>query len=341
MALLAIEGFDHYGVNADMVRRVGMLQWVSAGGLTAGRGGVGQAIRLAWAEDPQSGVLGGNFGTVFYGFWMMGDPGTQLTFTIGESVGGRQGYFVFDCTYGRVAYYNNAGTLLLMTTNGMFNSSVGVVVEIEFTVNATNGVAVVRLMGQPVLSLSGINTQATSLSYQNTFSLSWAGPIGTTLTIDDWRMCDDTVGPGTYPCNGFLGDVRVATSFASSNAAVQFTPLSNTNYVEVEGVFHGDGAYNYPTALGQSDLFGVDALPSSVSLVMGVQVTGAYRATDSAPHTMTNNIKVGATLHQGGTIALGTTYGFYPDLYPVSPISGVSWTPADLASTKIGYTAVS
>ena len=87
MALLAIEGFDHYGVNADMVRRVGMLQWVSAGGLTAGRGGVGQAIRLAWAEGPQSGVLGGNFGTVLYGFWMMGDLGTQLTFTIGESVG--------------------------------------------------------------------------------------------------------------------------------------------------------------------------------------------------------------------------------------------------------------
>ena len=159
--------------------------------------------------------------------------------------------------------------------------------------------------------------------------------------IDDFRCNDTTVGPGTYPCNGFMGDLRVALLTPTANSAVTWTPLANTNWQEVsETAFDGDTSYNSSSVVGNADLFTVTQVPTGTE-VIGVSVIGAYRNEDATAHTLTQQISAAGTSYAGATQSLTQMYQFLSDVFPINPTSGVSWTVADVNAMLIGYAVTS
>jgi hypothetical protein len=169
-----------------------------------------------------------------------------------------------------------------------------------------------------------------------------SGSGGGGALIDDFRYNDTTTGPGTYPCNAWMGDLRVATLFAISNNAVTWTPLAGANWQEIsETAFDGDTTYNSTATNGNEDLFNFGTLQSVINEIVAVQLVGGYREADAGGHTITQQLKVGGTDNAGATIGLTTGYQFFADLFPVNPTTGASWSLSDVNGMEAGYKAVS
>lgn len=218
MALIFIEGFDTYGSTSDLA----MNGWTvpsSAYSAVPGRFGVpGRAM-------PAVGItknLPNNYTTFYMGFAVNG--GFTVTFF---NVAGYQFYVQTNSSSIQV-YRNNypsAAVLIGQSLTNVVPSSGWFFVEIGATVDAAAGSVTVRINGNTVLSLTNVDTQGITGSTANDIvsGIEFTG----SSDIDDLYFCDTTTGPGTYPCNTFLGDKRVRTVFPSSNAATQFTPVGS------------------------------------------------------------------------------------------------------------------
>jgi hypothetical protein len=346
MAILAFDGFDRYSSPSQLSLRTGLLQWHSLFRLTlvTGRGGVGRGIAGVFLTGTLGATLGGNYQTLYYGMWVEATSGSSptgpITLTIGETATGTCGTFTIDVVNGAVSFTDASGTLRGTSLNNCYNVSAGASLEFMLTVGDTSGHITVRAWGQDILDLGGLHTQPGINEWQNTFLLNFQNN-DTAVFVDDFRINDPVPGPGTYPCSSWLGDLRVCTAFPTANFSTQWSPLANTNWQEVSGTTMSDAAYNYPTENGQEDLFSVAPLPATVSVVVALQVSGTYRATDALPHVVTSQIRSRGADHAGTERELSGIYQTFTDLYPVSPITGLSWEVADVSGAQIGYTAVS
>ena len=346
MALIASEGFDHQNTGADLILRTGALQWTSNATLgiqSPGRGGYGKSCLIA-SGNTLSGSLVSALTSGYLGFAL---SNTGMTVTLFDNTSGSQAQvtLVFTASTGVITVFRGTtgGTQIGVSNGNQFNAAAYPFVEIYALIDASAGVVNVQVAGQPVswsTNPSGVNTKGSSgASSFSSFSI--ANSNSANLYIDDFRINDTTTGPGTYPCNSWLGDLRVATLFPISNGSVAWTPLANANWQEVsETAFDGDTSYNYATSLGSEDLFNLAALTGTISYVIGVQVVGAFRQTDASAHTITQQIKTGGTDHTGPSKTLAQTYQYFTDMYAVNPVTSASWTTAAVNALEIGYTAV-
>jgi hypothetical protein len=350
MALLATEGFDHYASFNDVALRTGVLQFSSHFGcsIVTGRNGVGKALSLfndvlvSFNVSNQTMTVG----------WAMGTRSSPpldvqtntVSFIDGSVGGGTQCEVVFNCATGVISLWRGAGTTLLSQTLGnAFNIENYPTIEIQVNVHNTAGAIEVRVNGATPAgaSVSGVNTRGGSTN--NAWSaVACSSSADDGFRIDDFRLTDTTIGPGTFPCDGFLGDVLVAPIYPVGNGAVAWTPLANTNWQEVsETAFDGDASYNSTSNNGDEDLFNLGTLSAATTAVIGVQVIGAYRETTASGHTLSQQLKIGGTDHAGATNILATNYAFFSDIFPVNPTTGVSWSLTDILTLEIGYKAVS
>jgi len=164
---------------------------------------------------------------------------------------------------------------------------------------------------------------------------------GDVWALDDFYVCDGIAGPGTYPCNNFLGDQVVTTLYAVSNNAVQWDPLAGSNWQEISQTsFPGDAAYNDTVTAGNTDLFNFGTVDIDLVGVLGVQVTGTYRRTDSHAHTVTQPLNSAGVVTNGGTFSIGSSYAWRTDLYVLDPKTNASWTAPAVNSLIAGYELV-
>jgi hypothetical protein len=155
-------------------------------------------------------------------------------------------------------------------------------------------------------------------------------------------ICDSTTGPGSYACNTFLGDVRTAALFPTSNGTVSWTPLTGSNWSEVNEVaFDGDSSYNYTSAAGNQDILNFGSLVGTVSGILAVAVTGAYRKDDAGTHTLAQQIVSSGTQEAGATISVPGTYVYDTDVFVLDPATGASWTVTGVNALKAGYKLLS
>jgi hypothetical protein len=351
MAVRASDGFDHYANFTDAASRVGNLGWYSlAPGntiVTPGRGGFGKCLSIpvqSFASDATVGAFNANIATYYVGFAMTADgaPG-GLSVLMYDPIGGGafqcSAYFNFSA--GQVTLYRGQDSTELATSSpASFSGTAWTFVEVMATINGTTGAIAVRCNNSPVVSITGVNTQTSGNASWGGVGLTATGGSGSIL-IDDFRYNDTTSGPGTYPCNSWLGDLRVATVFAIANDAVTWTPLAGTNWEEIsETAFDGDTSYNSTATDGDEDLFNMGTLSAVIDEIVAVQLVSGAREADAGGHTFTQQLKIGGTDNAGATQALGTAYQFFSDIFPVNPTTGVSWTLSDVNSMLIGYKAV-
>lgn len=352
MTIIATEGFDHYASFTDLASRQGTMTWgstVSPTIVTPGRGGFGSCLSIpgsSFLNLATTVAFNANQATWYAGFAASVGSGTPASFTVSLydpiGTGAIQTEIVFNMSAGQITVYRLTGASPVeigASAPSVFPGAGWFFVEIFATIDSSAGVVEVRINNQPAITLTGVNNQGTAHA-------TWGGiqfNVGTSgsVLIDDFRYNDTTTGPGIYPTNGWLGDLRVATLWPNGNSSVAWTPLTGTNWQEVsETFFDGDTSYNFTAVTGDEDLFNFDSLAAVIDQVVSVQIVGGYRQADAGAHTLTQQIKMGATDTPGATKTLSDTYQFFTDLFPVNPTTGASWTLTDVNSLLAGYKSV-
>lgn len=354
MALVVWDGFDHYAsATGDMLTRYGAWQYYSGPYVvisSPGRGGFGKCLgfqNLAAGQTYVQAGLAAPINQITTGFAINfggTSPGVTINMVDVLAGGGSQCRWVFNPNAGTITFVNGAGqsigtALNSISVNGWY------FVEFQNKIGTTNGTAALRINGQSIPSfpdLTNINTQATSNNSVSSIQVYNSGLTGgPNVLFDDWYVADGTTGPGSYPANSFLGDLRTDTVFPVANASVQWTPLTGSNYQMVNNpTFDGDSAYNYAQTAGYQDSFTFQTLDADVNQVVGVQVTIAIRKEDAGARTVAPVLVIGGTTYRGTAVSVDVSYLYITYLWPINPATSASWTASDVNGLAAGYVVV-
>jgi hypothetical protein len=235
---------------------------------------------------------------------------------------------------GGISVYRGAGdgpeTLLGSSASKPFvfstlGSNVWNYMEVKCLFHATNGSVEVRFAppGGPmavILSLTGIKTCAASdAPFTNEVSPRAAAGITKDCYFADYYCLDWS----TPPNDDYLGGVRIYHNMPVDNGTVQWIPLANQNWQEVNEVPpDGDTSYNSADTVGLSDQYQhvIGGVPVA-SNIFGVQ------------HVMDLTLGSGSraiTSSVNGTpdpssVYLSNGYSMYTWPYDVNPVSGLPW----------------
>lgn len=345
MALKVIEGFDVYANADQLTTRSGYLQWAhyaSSGGMIPGRiDGTGKATTIyGGAGLALTGTLASNLQTGFMGIAL-----NMMNNALGGGIAA--GRFDFsDSNSGKVQFsvaFNDDGSITTpvgRTGNNLFPNASWFFAEIGWVATKTTGRIRVRINGVQVVDVTGNFAPSTTNEWVNRFA--FVPTSYSTVGLDDLYICDNAVGPGTNPCNTFLGDRRVFT--LTPNGAgdlTQWTPGgAYANYAAM-ATNDGDTTTNGSATAGAEDLFTMTDLPSNVSQIIAVQVTGAYKKSDATSHFLTQRLKSGGVDAPGvgplAPYALSSSYVYYSDLFMLDPNTGANWLVSAVNAAQVGY----
>lgn len=330
MALKFVDGFDHYNGLADLAARSGFCQYNGLNGsLVTGRNGNGKEFNGSFnasfaARNAKAGVGISTFISTVDVVWSLTD---SIANAAQVSIVFRNRNFTIEAWRGAAG----SGTQLSRSANNAFGANTQHFIEVWVQVDSSAGTIEVHVDGVQVLLLTGQNTQASGNTWWDALSVSAA-------SYDDLYYCDTTTGAGTNPCNTFLGDPRVYTQFPTANSTVQFTPSANTNWQQVsEQAMDSDASYNSSSTVGQEDLFTIAPTPTTITGILALQVTGAYRKDDAGLRKMKSALKSSTTEVYGTQNSLpDTNYAYFSDVFPTDPATTASWTRAGVNAALIG-----
>jgi hypothetical protein len=212
----------------------------------------------------------------------------------------------------------------------------------------TSGSVEMRINGQSVLTLSGVNIGPTA----NADVVNISGPPGGALCyVDDFYVCD---GSGSYN-NTFLGDVQIGIlkPRAEGNKLEWVPNATGTHWSRVNEVPTGGGtgpdddtSYVSSTmtgisTTGPSDLFIFDTVATN-RLVLGVQSNIFARKDDEgnrALSVLTSNSSSNVQSDPVGRY-INLTYIDYLNQFDVNPIGGGTWTPTVMNTMQWGVEVV-
>jgi hypothetical protein len=335
MALLFIEGFDTYNNPSDL----NVNGWTGGGygnSPEPGRfNGQSWYSTYDFTPGPIGKTLGSNLTTIIAGVAFKTNYNNNAQIIRLNDSATVQIYLSQNYTDHCISVYNGSGTLLGSTPPNSAPWNTWNYVEVKTTISSTVGTVQINLNGVLLLSLTGINTQNSANSYVNNISLPF---VSAPTYWDDLYVCDTTTGPGTYPNNNFLGDVRVDTLFPTGAGDVtNFATTGSSNWATV-GTANPDSTtiYNYNSTIGAQDLFTVPTLGTGYNVYGTAVMTFAFK--DNAElKQIASEIKSNATTHTLSTYTLSASGTYDYNLMPINPVSSASWTTTDINTLQIGY----
>jgi hypothetical protein len=339
--LRAIESWDAYPNTAAMLARRGHLQWTSAGsnptsvgGLIAGRYW-GNALNIQYDDSP-AGTLANNYVQGYWGF-DVNYGGGAATFSIAESTNNTVKVAITLNTDGSISHPFGRTPANTLPQNDWFFFEIGI------TISATAGVLIIRCNEQDVVNESGVNTNGGNTSNVFFNQITTALNPNTSCAIDNLYFTDAT---GAAPYNGFLGVKGVyARRVSAAGSIAQFTSSSgNPNYENLVG--NPGTVYNGSDTVGQTDRFLFGPLPSNVTSVYGIQLTGVYALQGIVGHTIQQSIESGGTVENGTSFlspyALSQNeFYFTDDPIVYDPSTGLQFTLSAMTALQAGYTLTS
>lgn len=361
MSVLRYDGFDHYNTSADLQSNIGELSYFVAPLVGFGSGSVtpqSTGGRLGTGSLQVNASWGG-LGTAtqsLYAFYNNTDPTSVMgvainmpsldpthpilvTFIDAINSNTEQVHFEIHIAPAQIKAFRGA-TLLGQTAINIFSAGGYNYFEFQTLINNTGGTVAAQVNGQTLLSLTGIDTQQSTLDYCTgvVFTVSSGTTTPSTIDLDDFYLCNGINSGGTYPANTFLGNVRVSTSFPISNSSTAWTPLTGQNWQMVDDpIFDGDASYNFTTTLGNADQFNFGTIAATVNAVIALQLTGAYRIGGAGSHTVEQSVVSSGVPAVGSVKSLSTSYQFFTDLFPTDPNTGVNWTLPTANAITAGY----
>lgn len=236
------------------------------------------------------------------------------------------------------------GTWLAATDPGIIHSGVLYYIEMKATIDNAAGAVEVRLNDDTVISISGIDTQASSNAQVSQFQL--GGDCSSATTVhryachDDLYVCDDS---GLY-CNDFLGDTRLCCLFPEGvGAHADWTPTAGANWQCVDdNPPNDDTDYNHTLTPTDRDSFEMEDLPAGISgTVHAVCAVLNARKDNAGTRTIQPAVRSGGADYDGSSVNIPDDYEFRT-MYPweTDPDTAAPWLVAAVNAVEAGYELV-
>lgn len=335
MALLFIDGFDHYSTNADLAKK-----WNSVSGTyptvatSSGRRGGGalqcQSTATYYVQktfSAKSTIIIGmavKFGATANDFLGLYEGGTTT----------RHLTLYYDGANVKLYRGTSAGTLLATSSNAMI-SGAWTYVEIKATIHDTTGAYELRFNGSSdaAMTASSVDTRNGGTSgVIDTVRLVVA--LSTSAYFDDIYICDNSGASN----NSFLGDCRIDTLLPIGDGNyTQFTPSTGTaHYATVDETTPNTTDYNSGANSGDRDSYTFPDLTSLTSqTVYGVQINAAALKSDSGARSLGTMSRSGSTNKDGAGGALSTSQTFISELQETDPANN-AWTESNVNAAEFG-----
>lgn len=347
MALLFIDGFDHYddanykyndvpGTMTNMEFVTGRFGDYAFGTKTSGNSD-GATRNL----DVTSTEL--YVGFAWYGTILNQASVTEFLLRLRNSTDGVAHNIRWGASGEVQICSSGSGTVLAQSSAGAVSAAKWQFIEVYYKPLTSGGVTTVWVDNTQVVTYTGNNTVTVeavdAIQILPTISNSGQSPI----YVDDLYVLNTT---GTVNISR-LGDCRVITLPANADTTRNdFTPLTGTdNYAMVDEVpiIDDDTSYVENGTVGAIDRYTSDTLTSNATytsgaVLHGIQNTVCAKKTDTATRKYKSSLSSGTTLKEDGIEhALSTTYFCDVDLYDVDPNTSAAWTEAAIDAVKFGF----
>jgi hypothetical protein len=207
-------------------------------------------------------------------------------------------------------------------------------VELQVTQGTSNGVLSVRINGILAIQLTAQNTLQGGGQLLTAFVGAVPGePCPVTLDVDDLYLADTS---GTIN-NTFLGDVRVDALPAQADGALnQWTVEGSAS--AWQAVSDGDEASGIrANAAGLRQTFDIAPLPAMATpAIHGVQVTLLARKTDAGMGKVKGLVASGAQTAVSAELILQEQLAWHTALFERNPNGNVPWTEAAFNAAEFG-----
>lgn len=338
MALLFIDGFDHYTaltekydlvatppLEAEIITTDGRF---TNGALEISDNNIGEIVKFVTTSDEIIVGLAVKFDGI--NVWIMrfqdGVGNTICTFEA-EGTGGKVWRGDFD-----------SGTLLGSFVSG-FTTATWQYLEVRIKRNATLGEVEVRINESAVLSLTNQNTGATNFSR---IFLRTTAQNGGSVLLDDMYILNTV---GAAPQNTFIGDVRVTALRPKANGNTNnFTPTGASNNFEAvdDALADQDATFVEAGQLGAKDDYNnkdFADLGISPGTIYGVQVVNSAKKTDAGTLKYKNQMVIAGSLFDDGTeiTATATDYKMTTFIRDTDPSDSAAWTESKVAAVGSGF----
>lgn len=352
MALLWCDGFDHYGVIANLTEGVyaetGTVTLMTANPRT-GTYHLRVGPALTASNSVVRRVLGSAKTTVgiagaFYYLTLPAVNGRCKVFDFRDAANAIQISIVVQST-GTIAAYRGTGDGVLLGVSASPAVTAETYQHIEAFVffSQTIGTVEVRVNSVTVLSLTGQDTVASTLVECSQVSIGGVtagtpSATGTPQTDIDDIFCYDDLGSFN---NTFVGDRRVLTLFPNANTVqADWTAVGAASGYECIDEVTPDGDTTYITAgvpgsPGPISEFGIQNLPAGISAISGVAVIAMSRKTEAGIANTQWSVISGASETAGTERQMTEIYTYRQDIFETDPASAAPFTPSEVDALLI------
>lgn len=331
MALLFADGFNHYAAAQ-------ILDWWTSG--TAGITAVGRNSNnglhipgLLYKYLPNASGSTCIFGAALFFTTIGGGPGSQHFCDIDDG----------STSQVAVALFTD-GTFRVIVPAGTFFSTFALsvntwyYVHVKAIISNTVGSVQILVNGTPVLTLVGIDTQATANASWNGFTTTGGG-----MNMNDLYLCD---GTGSDNNDVIAPDVLVETLRPTTDAVAAgfnhgLTPSTGTDHGALvdEAAPNDDTDYNSSASAGVKDTYRLASMVST-GAVAAVLAVARTRKLDNVTKTACAVIRHAGTDYDGATFGVATVYDYTADIYERNPVAAAPWTPTAVNALELGLKTV-
>ncbi|WP_019562270.1 hypothetical protein [Caldimonas manganoxidans] len=207
-------------------------------------------------------------------------------------------------------------------------------VELQVVQGTSNGTLNVRLNGVLAITLSAQNTTQGGGPLLTAFVGAVPGePCPVTVDVDDLYLADTS---GTIN-NNFLGDVRVDALQPQADGALNQWTVEGASSAWA-AVSDGDEASGIRAdAAGLRQSFDIAPLPAMATpAIHGVQVTLLARKTDAGLGSVKGLVKSGTQIAVSSSLVLQEQLAWHTALFERNPNGNVQWTEAAFNAAEFG-----
>lgn len=330
MALIFIDGFDHYSAQADIGKK-----WSAASSTfptistTGGRRGGGCASFPSSATYYAERSIGST-ATAIVGIALYRrdtTTGDILRFYEGATL---HLTLTVDVNYKLRLYTGtSSGGTLLATGTTTISQSAWTYIELKATIG-NSGAYEVKINGVSEFSSGSADTQNGGTATMDKVRIG-GGPNS---YVDDVYICDSSGSTN----NDFLGDCRIDTLLPTGDGYyTDFTPSTGTShYALVDETAPNTTDYVSSATSGHRDSYAFPDLTALVSqTVYGVQINAAALKSDSGSRSLGTMSRLSSTDKDGSGVALGTSQDFVTEIQETDPASA-AWTEANINAAEFG-----
>lgn len=240
-----------------------------------------------------------------------------------------------DAPTGTLQACLSTSTILGTSSAGAFDLNAGYrYLEVKVTIDDSAGVFVVRVDGNTVINLSGVDTRNGGVDGWNLIALGGSG--SQVIDWDDMYVLDAS---GTSH-NDFLGDIRVDAHYPDANGANNdSTPSTGTDRSATidETTPNDDTDYNTITTVGHKDTLSLQSLVNAGATLHAVQASVYGKKTDEGDGSYAVVARQDSIDYDGPSVLANTVYGYAAvQPYGTAP-DGTAWTEAKFNAIEIGY----